>query len=39
MKDSIQLGFMAILLALLMYFAFLSFQKDASGLNISTSTL
>lgn len=39
MKDAIQLGFMAILLALLMYFAFLSFQKGESGLNVSTSSL
>ncbi|WP_273022024.1 hypothetical protein [Rheinheimera sp.] len=38
MNNSMQLGFMSVLLALVMYFAFLSFQKDDLGLEISTST-
>ncbi|WP_213999740.1 hypothetical protein [Arsukibacterium sp.] len=39
MSNSIQLGFMSVLLALVMYFAVLSFQKDDLGLEISTSTV
>ena len=38
MSNTIQLGFMSVLLALVMYFAILSFQKDYLGLEISTST-
>lgn len=39
MNNSVQLGFVSILLALVMYFAFLSFQKDESGLEIDTSSI
>lgn len=38
MNNSLQLGFVSILLALVMYFAFLSFQKDEAGLEIDTSS-
>mgnify|MGYP006188037167 FL=1 len=38
MNNSMQLGFMSVLLTLVMYFAILSFQKDDLGLEISTST-
>lgn len=33
MSNSVHLGFVSILLALVMYFAFLSFQKDEVGLD------
>lgn len=39
MNNSMQLGFMSVLLALVMYFAILSFQKDDLGLEIFTSTV
>ena len=38
MNNSVQLGFVSILLALVMYFAFLSVKKDESGLEIDTSS-
>lgn len=38
MNNAMQLGFMSVLLALVMYFAILSLQKDDSGFEISTTT-
>ncbi|MBU1438529.1 MAG: hypothetical protein KKF79_14325 [Gammaproteobacteria bacterium] len=36
MNNSMQLGFVSILLTLVMFFAFLSFQKDETGVEIDT---
>lgn len=38
MNNSVQLGFVSVLLSLVMYFAFLSFQKDDVGLEVDTSS-
>ena len=38
MSNSVHLGFVSILLSLVMYFAFLSFQKDDVGLEVDTSS-
>jgi hypothetical protein len=38
MNNSVQLGFVSILLSLVMYFAFLSFQKDEVGFEVDTSS-
>ncbi len=38
MNNSVQLGLVSILLALVMYFAFLSFQQDETGLEIDASS-
>ena len=38
MSNSVHLGFVSILLSLVMYFAFLSFQKDDVGLKVDNSS-
>lgn len=38
MSNSIQLGFVSILLSLVMFFAFLSFKQDELGLEVDLST-